>query len=154
MGVVQIHPKRIRTMTNQNILNKLLKEPTDSTLIQLFRYTFVGGTAFLIDFGSLFVLTEYFHVYYLVSAAVAFTLGLIVNYILSIVWVFNTRSVGNKWMEFGLFTFIGIVGIGLNEAFIWFFTEHIHFHYLISKIISTFFVYFWNFTARKFTLFK
>jgi len=39
----------------------LFKGKTDKTLIQLFRYTFVGGLAFLVDFGMLFILTEYFN---------------------------------------------------------------------------------------------
>lgn len=127
---------------------------TDSTLIQLFRYTFVGGFAFVIDFGSLFVLTEFFHIYYLISAAIAFLLGLTTNYILSILWVFDKHKVQSRWMEFLIFGAIGLIGLGLNEVIIWFFTEKIRLHYLISKIISTIVVYCWNFFARKFTLFN
>ena len=33
-------------------------------------------------------------------------------------------------------------------------TERVHFHYLVPKIISTVFVYFWDFFARKITLFR
>ncbi len=39
---------------------KLLKDQTDRTTIQLFRYLFVGGAAFIVDFGSLFILTDFF----------------------------------------------------------------------------------------------
>ncbi|MDP3066192.1 MAG: GtrA family protein, partial [Methanobacteriaceae archaeon] len=78
-----------------NSLDKLLKDGTDNTSIQLFRYVFVGGVAFLVDFGSLYLLTEFFGIYYLTSAAIAFLLGLITNYILSISWVFNKRTLNN-----------------------------------------------------------
>jgi putative flippase GtrA len=122
--------------------------------IQLFRYTLVGGLAFLLDFGSLFVFTEYFHFYYLVSAAIAFTLGLITNYILSVTWVFEKRSVQSRWKEFAIFTLIGIIGLLSNELMLWFFTEIVRLHYLMSKIISAGIVYFWNFFARKFSLFS
>lgn len=136
------------------MLNRLLKQQSERTIIQLFRYFVVGGAAFLVDFGSLFVLTDFFGVYYLISAAIAFILGLIVNYGLSISWVFNNRTLENSTLEFGVFSLIGIVGLGLNEIFIWFFTAEIGFYYLISKMISAVIVLFWNFFARKFVLFR
>lgn len=136
------------------VITKLIAGKTDSLLIQLFRYTFVGGVAFLVDFGSLFALTEFVGVHYLTSAAIAFILGLITNYLLSIIWVFAKRTLTNRWAELFIFSLIGIVGLGFNELFIWFFTEKVHLYYLLSKIVSTFFVYLWNFFARKYILFR
>lgn len=133
---------------------KLLTRSTDKTGIQFFRYIFVGGVAFLVDFTSLYVLTDYFGIFYLISAAIAFILGLITNYVLSIRWVFNRRTLDNKTIEFSVFAFIGIIGLGLNELFIWFFTAELNFFYLISKILAAIIILFWNFFARKLTLFK
>ncbi|MFQ6003571.1 MAG: GtrA family protein, partial [Candidatus Zixiibacteriota bacterium] len=59
-----------------------------------------------------------------------------------------------RWAELFIFSLIGIVGLGFNELFIWFFTEKVHLYYLLSKIVSTFFVYLWNFFARKYILFR
>lgn len=142
------------TDIEETIIDKLLKNQTDRTHIQFFRYIFVGGAAFIVDFGSLFVLTHYFGVYYLVSATISFVLGLIANYALSINWVFNKRTLGSVWSEFIVFAVIGLIGLGLNDLFIWFFTEYINLYYLVSKIIAAALILFWNFFARKFTLFK
>jgi putative flippase GtrA len=136
------------------MIEQLLKEKTNNTWIQLFRYTFVGGFAFVFDFSLLYLLTEYFNIYYLVSAAAAFLLGLAINYLLSVIWIFEKRTIKSKYVEFIIFTLIGIVGLALNEFIIWFFTETVHTHYLYSKLISTVFVYLWNFFIRKFTLFR
>ncbi len=132
----------------------LLKDPTEKTDIQLIRYIFVGGAAFIVDFVSLFILTDFFSIYYLISAAIAFILGLITNYMLSVNWVFNKRTLENRTFEFGIFALIGIVGLGLNEVFIWFFTQDIQIYYLFSKILASILILFWNFFARKFTLFR
>ena len=132
----------------------LLKKSTDKIGIQFFRYIFVGGAAFLVDFVSLYLLTDFLGVYYLTSAAIAFILGLIVNYFLSTYWVFNKRKLDNLTFEFGIFAIIGIVGLGLNELFIWFFTAELNFYYLISKILAAALILFWNFFARKFVLFR
>ncbi len=81
------------------MIERLLKGPTERTSIQLFRYTFVGGVAFIVDFSSLFVLTDFFGIYYLISAALAFILGLATNYVLSIIWVFSRRTLINNWLN-------------------------------------------------------
>lgn len=135
-------------------MQTLLKGKTDSTSVQLFRYTLVGGGAYLVDIGTLIVAVEVFAVCYLVSAAIAFLLGLATNYSLSILWVFSRRTSNSRINEFLIFSAIGIAGLGLNELFIWFFTELLFFHYVVSKLFSTVFVYLWNFFARKYTLFK
>jgi putative flippase GtrA len=136
------------------MINKLFIKKTDNIFIQLFRYTFVGGVAFIADFGSLYLLTDLAGFYYLYSAAVAFAIGLTINYVFSILWVFKSRSVKNKSIEFMIFAIIGLVGLGMNELIIWFSTEQINIYYLHSKLISTAIVYFWNFLARKYILYK
>ena len=132
----------------------ILRYKTDSSIIQFVRYFFVGGIAFIVDFGSLYVFTAIFGIYYLISAAIAFILGLTVNYILCIKWVFTKRKLLSKQFEFGIFAIVGVVGLGINELIIWIFTDYIHFHYLISKIFSAVVVLIWNFSARKFLLFR
>ncbi len=127
---------------------------TNNTLLQLFRYTFAGGIAFIIDFGTLFLLTEYFDIYYLLSAGIGFLLGLIINYILSIIWVFSNRSMENHVYEFITFTIIGLVGLVLNELFLWLLTNILSIFYLISKIITAAVILLWNFSARKRLLFR
>ncbi len=136
------------------MFRSLLVVQTDNIFVQLFRYTFVGGIAFIVDFTSLFVLTGFLGIHYLISAMVAFLLGLTTNYLLSITWVFNKRTLNNRLHEIIIFAVIGAVGLGLNEFFIWFFTEKMSVHYLGSKVISTVFVYLWNFLARRFVLFS
>jgi putative flippase GtrA len=137
-----------------DVVRALLWDKTDHTLLQLFRYTCVGGIAFLVDISTLFVLTEFFGIYYLISAAIAFLLGLITNYSASVLWVFKRHTLRSRFLEFVTFSLIGLLGLALNEFFLWFFTERIAIHYLLSKIISAFLVYLFNFTSRKIMLFR
>ncbi|WAC06558.1 MAG: GtrA family protein [Thermodesulfobacteriota bacterium] len=129
-------------------------DKANDTIAQLVRYTLVGGLAFVFDFGSLFILTEYLNIHYLVSAAFAFLLGLTINYTLSIIWVFEKRTLSNQRIEFFIFSLIGMVGLGLNEFIMWLFTDILNCFYLLSKIVSTVFVFLWNFFVRKFVLFN
>ncbi|NDP20696.1 MAG: GtrA family protein [Paludibacter sp.] len=128
-------------------------EDTNNTFVQLFRYTQVGGIAFIVDFGLLLLLTEYFNVHYLISAGISFLIGLLLNYYLSIKWVFTIRTFEKKWIELLFFSLIGLIGLGLNEFLLWVFTDILLLYYLISKFFTSFIVYFWNFFVRKFLLF-
>jgi len=128
--------------------------PSARTSVQLSRYIIVGGFAFLVDFASLYAITEFLHQPYLVSAAIAFMLGFSVNYLISIVWVFDRRTLKNRWAEATVYLAVGIVGLGLNELLIWFLTETAGYHYLVSKVGSTVIVFLWNFCARKTLLFR
>jgi len=92
-------------------------------------------------------------VYYLHAATIAFSLGLSTSYSLSISWVFQERKFTNTFVELGLFTLIGGIGLLCNGLAIWFFTEYADLHYLFSKMVSALFVFLWNFLAKKFVLF-
>lgn len=132
----------------------LINKNTENIFHQFFRYIIVGAIAFIADLTSLFILTDVFGFYYIISASIAFVIGLMINYYLSIKWVFSKRNLSNKWIEFQIFAIIGIVGLFLNALLIWIFTDYIGFFYLYSKIITAILILFWNFTVRKIILFK
>ncbi len=56
---------------------------------QIIRFAFVGGGAFVIDYGVMIFLTEVGGLNYLISSAISFTVSVIFNYIMSVKWVFN-----------------------------------------------------------------
>ena len=88
------------------MINKLFKDPTDDIFLQLFRYVFVGGTAFVVDFGFLYFFSDICGIYYLISAVLSFIISVLVNYIMSTKWVFNQDNIDNRLVEFNLFILI------------------------------------------------
>ncbi|WP_346702176.1 GtrA family protein [Barnesiella sp. An22] len=137
-----------------DLFHKLFYGSTDKLLVQFVRYFFVGGFAFVVDFGLLYILTEYARLHYLLSATLSFIAGLLVNYIISYLWVFNGSKFKNRLVEFLFFAAIGVVGLALNDALIWLFTDCIGTHYMFSKIVAAAMVYLWNFFARKYLVFR
>ncbi len=138
----------------RTFLRKALKDKTHNTYVQFGRSVFVGGAAFLVDFIILWTLTDHMGIHYLISALFGFTLGLATAYVLSIYWVFKDRLLNKPWLEFIIFCGIGVVGIILNEFLLWFFSDVMLLHYLMSKIVATIVVFPFNFFARKHFLFK
>ena len=146
-------------------LKYLFTGETDNTFIQFFRYVFVGGFAFVVDYGCLALMVEAFSFGPTLAAVIAFVLGLAVNYILSTLWIFKNSKIGNRLAEFAAFAVIGVIGLGINELIIWLFSDVIaplrpfgdlpeDKYYLVGKLVSTAIVFIWNFAARKFLLFN
>ena len=135
------------------MLNKFLNQPTGNILIQLLRYFVSGGVAFVVDFSLLYILTEFVGLHYRLSTVIAFTVGLLITYLFSILWVFDSRRFKNAKLEITIFAFIGVVGLLLTSFFMWFFTDKLNVHYMLSKVFTTIIVFLWNFIMKKLTLF-
>lgn len=147
-------------------LKKLFIGDTNNTFIQFFRYLFVGGLAFVVDYGLMVLFSEIFGIYPVLSAALSFIAGLAVNYLLSTFWIFKNSKIKNRFAEFGAFAVIGIIGLMINSLIIWFFQAILganlvfgsllpaNEYYKVGKLFSTVIVFIWNFLARKIFLFN
>ncbi|WP_124098614.1 GtrA family protein [Ruminococcus sp. Marseille-P6503] len=146
-------------------IKRLFAGETDNTLIQLFRYCFVGGLAFAVDAGSLVVFKEAFEMNTNLAAVISFVLGLSINYLLSTCWIFKNSKLSSRLAEFAAFAVIGVIGLLMNVAIIWFFEDFLgpkkplgnlmpqSKYYIAGKLVSTVIVFVWNFFARKFIIF-
>lgn len=138
----------------RKIFGTLVKDPSGNILIQIVRYFVSGGVAFAVDAGLLYALTEWAGLHYLYSSTISFSVGLVITYLFSIFWVFDNRSLKNKWAEFLIFVAIGAIGLLLTNFFLWVFTDKLGLYYLLSKVITTVLVFIWNFIAKKSLLFR
>lgn len=127
---------------------------TKKLFSQITKFGFVGGTAFVIDAGLLFLLTEFCGIHYLISGMISFTASVIYNYILSVKWVFDAKKDANKTQEFIVFIVLSVIGLGINQLFMWLFVDMMHIYYMLSKIIATVIVMVYNFITRKIFLEK
>lgn len=141
--------------------NKLLKlfhikldEKKEKLLLQMFKFAIVGGLAFVIDYVTLIICKEVFHLHTLISAAIAFTVSVIVNYILSVKWVFDVSDKHSGKRNFIIFIVFSLMGLGLTELIMWIGEDLLHISYLIVKIIATIIVMIFNFITRKIFLEK
>lgn len=115
---------------------------------QILKFGVVGGLAFLIDYGLLYVLTEFVGIHYLISSVISFTVSLIFNYILSIKWVFDvTKKQTAK--EITIFVILSVIGLGINQVVMYVGSDLLHIYYMLTKIVATAIVMVWNFVTRK-----
>lgn len=134
-----------------------LRKTTDFFLDKLFLlYIVFAGIATIVDFAVLTLLVEAFGVHYLSSAAVSYLCGMITNFSLNKVFNFKNKSkqvIG----QFGLFVFVALVGLVLNQLILYLLVESLNAHYLAAKVVSVAIVMFWSFIGHKkltFSVFK
>jgi putative flippase GtrA len=130
-------------------------------LKEFFRYLLVGGSAFIIDFTILYLFKTYvFHnigimgIY--ISTALGFIGGLVYNYILSLIYVFDTAKENNKGKSiraFIIFALIGIVGLLITELGMYVGVELFTINYIIVKVLVAGIVLLWNYFARRVLIF-
>ena len=137
-----------------DILHIKLKEKDEKLLLQIFKFVIVGGLAFVIDYVTLIICKEIFHLNTLLSAAIAFTVSVIVNYILSVKWVFDVNKNNSEKRNFIIFIIFSVIGLGLTELIMWLGTDVMGISYLIIKILATIIVMVFNFITRKLFLEK
>ena len=113
-----------------------------SRLYEIVRFVLVGGACFILDYGLLYVLTEYCGLYYLLSAGISFTVSL------CLVCVFhgaNAQTRRAKMLFFGS----SIAGLGLNQLLMWMLVDLAGIYYMIAKLIAAAIVMVWNYVLKR-----
>lgn len=120
----------------------------DNRLFEIIRFAIVGGASFVVDYALLYICTEWLGIHYLYSAAISFSVSVIVNYWLCVIFVF-TGAGKQTGRQAALFIGSSIVGLGINQVCMWLFVEKFGLHYMLAKIGATFIVMFWNYVMKR-----
>lgn len=120
---------------------------------QFLLYFGVGGTAAIVEWGSYSIFIYLVDVNYLFAVVLSFILSTAVNYYLSVRFVFK----GSKFkfhseaMLIYLVSGLGLVG---NILLMKLFVGNLVINPIVSKIMATGIVFFWNYGARKIWIFR
>ena len=131
--------------------------PRSSLIGQFVRYLVTGGFAFVVDFLLYAFCLYELSWHYLVANLVGLVAGLIINYVMSVAWVFSECKrvlEDRKTVEFGVFAIVGIIGVGINELLMLLMVGMLDANEMKSKIVAAILVLMWNFGVRKMVLFR
>ena len=119
-----------------------------SRLYEIARFVLVGGACFVLDYGLLYVLTEYVGLYYLLSAGISFSVSVFVNYWLCLACVFRGADAQTRRAKM-LFFGSSIAGLGLNQLLMWLLVDFAPIYYMIAKLIAAGIVMILNYVLKR-----
>jgi len=116
--------------------------------MRLFKYFFVGGAAAVVDIGLFSLFASYLGWPWIPVSIATFILATFVNYLLSIQFVFKSGIRHQKHVELiGVFVVSGLA-LFVNQLVLYAAIEILGMQLIISKIIATGTVFFWNYFGR------
>lgn len=121
---------------------------------QIIKFGMVGIICFFIDYGVMIFLKEILGVNYLLSSGISFSISVIINYILNMKYVFVSEPGRNKLVEFVIYLFLSVIGLGINQLVMWIGVDKLGINYMFVKIGATAIVMVYNFITRKLFLEK
>ncbi|MGH7025489.1 MAG: GtrA family protein [Caulobacteraceae bacterium] len=121
---------------------------------EFWRYFLVSLLALGVDFSGLIVLTRVFHVYYLVAAPITYMTGAVLQYVLSIVFVFHAHRMRNRAAEFVAFALLGLLGLGATQLVLWLSVGIFGLTLIAGKVAATGVSFVTNYAARRALLFS
>ena len=146
---------------------------------EIFRFLIVGGTATIVDYAVSYIfyklllppaiIGETWAL--LVSTALGFCVGLVINWILSVAFVFKQvtdEKTSKSGKSFIIFTIIGVIGLAITEVGMHFGVKllpeialfgtatvfGVEWKWWICKVVMTCLVLVWNYCGRKLLIFK
>ena len=128
---------------------------------EILRFVIAGGAGFAVEIGALILLKEKLGMDTLIATPIAFTISVIVNYLICVFWVFRGAREQNRKNQIAFFL-TSAVGLALNEVLMLLFRvawgeEKVLFTvfsfavslYLLNKVLATCIVMIWNYWTKR-----
>lgn len=122
--------------------------------LQFIKFAVVGVINTLLHLAILYVLVEYFSIYYVLASFIAFLIAVTNSFILNTIWTFNTNiriDTKSKYIKFFVISSLALI---INLSLLYLITEYLHIWYIASQISATFFSLLVNFLGNKFWTYR
>lgn len=133
------------------VLKFLIKELKNS---KVFRYIFAGAIALFSNLFILYVLVNFFKIWYLKSAIISFFCGMAVSYLLQKFFTFKDNSFKKIHTQFFIFCLFNVSMLLLNILLMYVFVELFNFWYIYAQISTTLLIAFANYQFFNRVIFK
>jgi glycosyltransferase involved in cell wall biosynthesis/putative flippase GtrA len=125
----------------------------DSLLGMLVKYVISGGTAAVVDLGTLYLFTDIFHIWYVTSSVLAFLIAFGISFLMQKFWTFRDHGTDGVHKQAFLYLAVSVFNLFLNTALVYALVEYTGIHYLPAQIITSALIACESFFVYKFIIF-
>ena len=102
---------------------------------QILKYLGVGGVVVAINVSVLYSLTEFLHLYYLLSAVFAFCVAFLVSFFLQKLFTFKDASTGRVASQMSYYLALQLANVCTNMLLLYSLVEYARVWYILAEII-------------------
>lgn len=121
---------------------------------EFLKFGIVGVINTCIHLAVLFILVNYFSVWYILASFLAFLIAVTNSFIWNTLWTFNKKIHEKTVLRFGKFFSLSAITALSNLFFLYLFTEFFGIYYMISQIIAIALTLMINFIGNKFWTYR
>ncbi|MCA9897113.1 MAG: GtrA family protein [Anaerolineales bacterium] len=125
------------------------------------KFLVVGAIGFIVDFGTLTLLVEVFHLPTLIANTISFTMAVISNFTLNRYWTYPDSRQKKLSSQLSQFALVSIIGLAINNSLLWLLESpfdslletvgvFVGKGYIPAKMVATVVVLFWNFFVNRY----
>jgi len=120
-------------------------------LLRFLKFGIVGFSGMVIDFSITWLLKERLKIHRYIASSTGFIVAATSNYFLNRIWTFESSD-PRILMQYGSFVFISVIGLGINNLFLYLFEKKLQFY--IAKLFAIGVTMIWNFLANNYITFS
>ena len=122
-------------------------------IFKLLKFTLVGFSGLIIDFGITFICKEKVFLNKYISNSIGFAFAALSNYIFNRIWTFSSNN-PELLIEFSSFLLVSIIGFLINTSILWQIHNNLKVNFYLSKFGAIVVTTLWNFLANYYFTFQ
>jgi len=120
-------------------------------LLRFLKFGIVGFSGMVIDFSITWLLKEKLKIHRYIASSTGFIIAASTNYFLNRIWTFESSD-PRILMQYGSFVIISVIGLGINNLFLYLFEKKFSFY--VAKLFAIGVTMIWNFLANNYITFS
>ena len=123
--------------------------------MKVIRFIMAGGSAFSVNISLLYIFTEFFGLWYIFSATLAFLFSFLVGFSLNKFWTFASSSADFIHSQILFYLGINLFNLVINNMLLYVMVESLAIWYILAQAIASvllafesFFLYKWLFRSK------
>ncbi len=120
-------------------------------LLRFLKFGIVGLSGLVIDFSITILLKEKLKIHRYIASSTGFIIAASTNYFLNRIWTFESSD-PRILMQYGSFVIISVIGLGINNLFLYLFEKKLPFY--VAKLFAIGVTMIWNFLANNYITFN
>ena len=121
---------------------------------EFIKFAIIGILNTIIHLAILYSLTEYFHVYYLISSTIGFIFAVTNSFIFNTLWTFKKNIKERIYSRYTKFFIISTIAAIISVSLLYLITELFGIWYVLSQLIATTITLTINFMGNKFWTYR